>query len=567
MDNELVLFAAAIVIVIMWVYFTRRRPRENPEQKRGTPPCATETLIQREPHESKPHPNPEPRNETIPAVTEKQYASEVIVPSPLVGGETAGQDMLKYVPDSPLRDNAIPDVILGEEQRAIFDELNNSDAHFFITGRAGSGKSVLLKYFVNHSRHSGKIAVCAPTGIAALHIGGRTLNSCLGIPIIDILDDSTNYDPDEETKIVIRNIRILIIDEISMVRSDMLDFIDKAFRQVRKSNIPFGGIQLIMFGDLFQLEPIVRGEVQINDRNVPVRVLLRERYKDNYIRTGKGIFFFKADVWKKTLFNVRTMNSNFRHSSDKKFFEILEDIRIKNLEDGRLQNGIDILNQMCMRNSDDENIMRILPKNKMVDDENSRELSRLPSDKFQYISNQMGDVRNINMTASKLLELKVGAKVMLLVNDSGDEHGNIRWYNGKICKIHSLSQDKIAVDIDGAVYDVPRYTWYNKKLKWNESTHKIEEVEIGSISQFPLRLAWAATVHKSQGQTFEKLEVDLHGGGFADGLAYVALSRCKSLDGLYLKRAVNVDDVKISKEASAFFEYLPNKGQYDSFPI
>lgn len=417
----------------------------------------------------------------------------------------------------------ISNITLSSEQQKIFKELDSTNNHCFITGKAGTGKSVLLQYF--KLKTNKRVVVCAPTGVAALNIGGQTIHSLFKIPPAFIERDSlepVNY----KTALLLRNIDTVVIDEISMVRADLMDAIDHRLRQTRNNSLPFGGVQIIMFGDMYQLPPVVSSPE------------LHKYFVDN----NGGFYFFNAYVWRNAQFNVYELNNIFRQK-DKSFVTILNAVRKNKVHDQHLT----ILNSRSGITIPEEGVLTLATTNQAVNEINDHHLNKLSGKIFEYKATITGDLEQSAFPTEEILRFKNGAQVMLLKNDKEK-----RWVNGSIGVVSSLTENEIKVNIDGFSYSIPQESWNKIRYTYNQSTRKIEEEVVSSFTQFPLRLAWAITIHKSQGHTYGNIAVDMGDGAFTHGQTYVALSRCKSLEGLYLKRAIEREDIIVDQSIVNF---------------
>lgn len=428
-------------------------------------------------------------------------------------------------PKQPLNEKQLDlsEIELSDEQKALFEKIENSKDHFFITGRAGTGKSMLLQYFKQKSRKS--MVVGAFTGVAALNIGAQTLNSLFKLPTGFI--DSDKLSINSKTKALLEHIETVVIDEVSMVRADMMDAIDKMLRLARDNDIPFGGVQIVMFGDLFQLAPIVA------DRE------LHKYFVDNH----GGAWFFNASAWKKAKFRTFELTNIFRQKDDPKFRELLNMIREGHADEDLLES----LNVRVTNIVPETGAITLATTNKIVDQMNAARLAALPGEVHEYRAEIMGALEPSYFPTDERLRLKKGAQVMLLKNDKEK-----RWVNGTIGTVEALTRYEVRVSIDGFTHSIPRETWKKIRYVYNEETGKIEEEIISSFTQFPLRLAWAMTVHKSQGKTYGTMVLDMGSGAFAHGQTYVALSRCRTLDGIYLKRPLRKEDVIVDPAITAF---------------
>lgn len=413
---------------------------------------------------------------------------------------------------------------LGAEQEELFEKIENSSAHFFITGKAGTGKSVLLQYFKSKSKK--KLIVGAYTGVAALNIGAQTLNSLFNLPFG--LIDVSKLNIGERTKTLLRHVDTIVIDEISMVRADMLDAIDFLLRQSRGNDIPFGGVQMVLFGDLYQLQPIVEDKA------------LQQFFAHNH----GGFYFFNAHVWKKVKLDIFELSEVFRQK-DQSFINLLDAIRKGEIDASILS----AFNQRIGNITADEGVITLTSTNAIADNINYRRLNEIEEKKFEYGAEISGKFDSSAFPADGILYLKKGAQVMCLVNDSGK-----RWVNGTIGVVESLSDDLIQININGIVFPVSQHTWAKKKYNYNQHSRKVEEEIIATFKQFPLRLAWAITIHKSQGKTYDSVFIDLGDGAFTHGQTYVALSRCSTLAGLCLKRSLNPEDIIVDTSVLDFMK-------------
>lgn len=434
-----------------------------------------------------------------------------------------------YPPVKPLNEKQleIDNLKLSQEQQEIFDTIENQYGNVFITGKAGTGKSALLQYFKRNSKK--RLVVVASTGVASLNIGGQTVHSLFGFPPQFLSDDRL-----KELKLypklifLLKNIDAVVIDEISMVRADLMDAIDYRLRTARGNNLPFGGVQMIMFGDLYQLPPVVSDQE------------LHKYFAHNH----DGHYFFNAHVWKNTSLEIFELNQVFRQK-DENFKNILNKIR-----HGEVSNELlGELNQRADCPVPNEGIITLAITNNIATSINSHRLSKLTSQLFTYKAEIDGQLELASFPTEEFLHLKEGAQVMFLKNDREK-----RWVNGTLGNIKSLSENEVRVDIDGIVYSVPRETWHKIRYYYNQLERKIEEEVVSSFTQYPLRLAWAITVHKSQGQTYGSVAVDMGSGAFVHGQTYVALSRCVALETLYLKRGIVAEDIIVDPLVVSFMK-------------
>ena len=422
----------------------------------------------------------------------------------------------------------IENIKLSAEQEKLFERIENSKDHFFVTGKAGTGKSVLLQYLKYKSAK--RLVVGAFTGVAALNVGAQTLHSLFGLPIGFI--DVSKLKVSSKVATLMRHVDTIVIDEVSMVRADMMDAIDVLLRQARGNNIPFGGVQMVMFGDLYQLPPVVADDA------------LHEYFAHNH----GGPYFFNADVWQKRKLHTFELTYIFRQQGDEGFKTILNGVRKNRIEDENLE----ALNERCVSTIPTEGVITLATRNAVVDQINNNRLIQLNSPEYQYRAEISGNLDKSAFPTEEILRLKKGAQVMLLKNDSEK-----RWVNGTVGIVEFLSQNEIKVRINGEiVYSIPKNTWKKIRYYYNQETRKIEEEVLSSFTQFPLRLAWAFTIHKSQGKTYNSVVVNMEGGAFAHGQTYVALSRCTSLAGLYLTQPIERKDIKIDPVVVSFMEQV-----------
>lgn len=398
------------------------------------------------------------------------------------------------------------------ELEQAWDFVEHTGKSIFLTGKAGTGKTTFLRYIKEHSHK--RMVVVAPTGVAAINAGGATIHSFFQLPLSPYLpgsrvDNKFTYSKDKRK--IMRTIDMLVIDEISMVRSDILDAVDTVMRRFREHDKPFGGTQLVMIGDLHQLTPVVRPDEES---------LLSTYYDTPY--------FFGSHALKSIDYVTIQLRHVYRQQ-DGKFLDILNDIR-----DGKATPAdLATLNARCnpaFRPKAEDGYIRLTTHNRFADNYNEHELQALQARAYTFDAEITKDFPEYDYPTDKRLTLKTGAQVMFLKNDPKGQY-----YNGRIGHVTYVDDRQILVLCPGddKAIEVEKETWENTKYKLNESTGQIESEVVGTFVQYPLRLAWAITIHKSQGLTFERAIIDAQ-FSFASGQVYVALSRCKTLEGLVL---------------------------------
>lgn len=427
----------------------------------------------------------------------------------------------------------------NKEFKDVLSLIQFTSQSVFLTGKAGTGKSTFLKYICAHTRK--KHIILAPTGVAAINAGGSTIHSFFKMPFRPILPD----DPDlnltngrifeflkytKKHRQLIREVELVIIDEISMVRADMVDFIDRVLRVFSGNmRLPFGGKQLLFVGDIFQLEPVVTSDT-----------------RDILSRFYKNAFFFSARVFSEISLVPIELRKVYRQS-DERFVHLLDKIRSNTVSDTELKELNNRYKPMYEPVGDDFSIT-LATRRDQVDYINDKRLSELDEDKYFFEGEIKGDFPEGSLPTPLELELKKGAQVIFIKNDT-----ERRWVNGTVGLISDIADDRIFVVLEtGEEYEVERDVWENIRYTYNEKEKRIEEKVLGTFIQFPLRLAWAITVHKSQGLTFNRVIVDFTGGAFAGGQTYVALSRCVSLEGIVLKKEITPRDIFINPEIVKF---------------
>ena len=445
----------------------------------------------------------------------------------------------------------VPDTQNKEFQDAL-NLIQYTRQSVFLTGKAGTGKSTFLRYICEHTKK--KHVVLAPTGIAAINAGGSTLHSFFKLPFYPLLPDNPDFSLQrgriheffkytKPHRKLLEELELIIIDEISMVRADIIDAVDRILRVYsRNLREPFGGKQILLVGDVFQLEPVVKGDE---------REILNRFYPTPY--------FFSARVFNQIDLVSIELQKVYRQT-DATFVGVLDHIRNNTVGATDLQ----LLNTRYgtqIEESEADMYITLATRRDNVDHINDKKLAELPGEPVTFSGEITGDFPESSLPTSQELVLKPGAQIIFIKNDF-----DRRWVNGTIGIISGFDPFEATLYVitdDGKECDVKRESWRNIRYKYNEEKKQIEEEELGTFTQYPIRLAWAITIHKSQGLTFSRAVIDFTGGVFAGGQAYVALSRCTSLEGIQLKKPVSRADVFVRPEIIGFAERFNNRQAID----
>ncbi len=427
-------------------------------------------------------------------------------------------------------------LIITDEWKAALDLALNNKKSLYITGKPGTGKSELLKYIRKSTNKN--LAVVAPTGIAAVNVRGVTMHSFFRLGFKPFHEKDQNIIMmNKDHKRMIQELDIIVIDEVSMVRADMIDNVNYILQTVRHSNKYFGGVKMIFIGDLYQLPPVITDEVV--------------RFYDKHYSSP---YFFDAHVFTESNFkyNRIELTKVFRQT-DSEFKEILDNLRTNTYT----QKDLDKINERVVnRIPASREIVLLSTTNKIADQVNKERLARINSPEAFYETEFVKDANGNLPTGHKEFKnllLKEGAQIMMTVNTPD-------WINGTLGTITKLDPngEYILVEIENDTYKIVRFEWKNIKYEFNKKTGRLNEIENGSIIQFPLKLSWATTIHKSQGKTFSQAIIDMGKGAFATGQTYTALSRVRTLDGIYLKTAIKESDITIDDTIVEFENSFDN---------
>lgn len=425
----------------------------------------------------------------------------------------------------------LSDIEVLPEYKAILEALENGDQAFFVTGKAGTGKSTMIRFLRSNLD---RCAVVAPTAIAAESVGGQTIHSFFGIPPRALNPDEA-ISPSKHMRPVIENLGALIIDEVSMVGPDLIDCMNQSLQKVRGNAEPFGGVPLILVGDILQLPPVVTDK--------EVGIYFSHRYESPYFYSAK--VFESMDIIPSELRRV------FRQE-DEAFIQALDAIRTGVEKKAALE----LFNRHCLQDFEEqgEDATCLVPKNAIAKSINDYHLNKIDETLHSFDAIYSGELKqgSTRFQAPDRLQLKVGAKVIFVRNNRP------QWLNGTLAEIVAIEADKLTVRIQetGNILNVSRESWKKYKYRYNYETTRIEYTEVGTFTQFPLTLGWAITIHKSQGMTMDQVRIDMGGGAFCSGQTYVALSRCRTLAGITLSRRISGSDVRVDESIIEFYKKL-----------
>ena len=423
-------------------------------------------------------------------------------------------------------------IVPTDEYRTALSYVRADDGHLFVTGRAGTGKSTLLRALRNAV--DSEMVVVAPTGLAAVNVGGQTIHSFFGLPPRLLRLDDIRRSRNGQ---VMRKLKFLVIDEVSMVRSDLMWAIDQSLRMNRgRPREPFGGVRLVLFGDLHQLPPVVQ-EAEVAGH-------LESEFG--------GPFFFSVPALMEGAGTTRLELTHVFRQSDETLISVLNRIRDGEADEDDLAE----LNQRVspIRTlSEGEKFVILTPTNAAAQRINTAYLDALPGRSYTYEAGITGDFTQGSQPTDSALILKPGAKIILLRNDPDK-----RWVNGTIARISRLEEKKVFIEVAGREHELEPASWEQRRYAFDKDQEKIVGTVAGTFKQFPVRLAWALTIHKAQGLTLDNVYIDLGRGTFAHGQAYVALSRCRSMEGLALARKLEPRDILFDRSALGYRDLFPS---------
>jgi len=434
--------------------------------------------------------------------------------------------------NSAVKEQPSEEIEITDEYKEVFEWIKAGAPTIFVTGKAGTGKTTFIRYL--RKVYNGNIVVVAPTGVAALNAEGVTIHSFFRLPPRIIMENDIKFLRDRR---LITKLKLLVIDEVSMVRGDIMDAIDRFLRINREIDEPFGGVQLLLIGDLFQLPPVL---------NNPEKQAIR-------LKGYQSPYFFSAKSFKNSNMVSKELTKIYRQD-DKEFINLLNRIRVG--ED--LDVVLPAFNQRVVNERiQAETRLTLACTNSIADRINEEEMKKLPGEASVFEGETWGKfvVEGKNLPSPINLALKPGAQVMFTKNDSVR-----RWVNGSVGTVIGFEDESIRVEVEdkykNKTYDVQKVTWDSFRYQYDELKQRIVPVRIGSYTQYPLMLAWGVTIHKGQGKTLEKVRIDLGSGAFDFGQVYVALSRCRSLEDIQLAKPIREQDVQSDPVIKRFYEAI-----------
>ncbi len=413
----------------------------------------------------------------------------------------------------------------NEKALSVINALQDGRS-LFLTGKAGTGKSYLLNQI---RKQLDDVIMLAPTGLTAINVKGQTIHSFFKLSLRPFLPNDNELEKlTGDRRKLVRKAKLIIIDEISMVRVDIFSAFNKVLQLTMSNTLPFGGKQVLVVGDLYQLPPVVTS----NEKDI-----IEQNYKSE--------FFFDADGLQNT-FEMVELDKVYRQS-DPLFIRILDTMRVASITAEQLA----WVNERVVKQADEESIT-IATTNKIANTINASQLAALPDELHSFEAKITGRFEESGtMPAEVHLDIKVGSQIMM-TNNANDEDGNSRWQNGTLGKVVEITDDIIKVKLNDRIEDVERHTWESYEYKWNAATNSIEQEVTGTFTQFPIKLAWAVTIHKSQGLTFDKVNIDLGWGAFSAGQTYVAMSRCRTFEGVSVKQPIKLKDIFVNDAVKQF---------------
>jgi len=420
---------------------------------------------------------------------------------------------------------------LNEQFKEAIKLMDETQEHIFVTGKAGTGKSTLLSYFISQTKK--QIAVLAPTGVAAINVKGETIHSFFKfLPNITIAAAMKKGRQKHKSELY-KNLKTIIIDEVSMVRADLMDCIDVFLRSARGNSEPFGGVQMIIIGDLYQLPPVVSTQE-----------------KPHFDNIYESPWFFHSAVFQSKNFSMKFVElEKIYRQKDGNFIDLLNAIRTNTIDASHIR-AINLRHSIATN----KDAIHLTATNARANEINQARLSELKAKPRSFESSTDGSIDTKQFPTEENLNLKKGAQVMFVNNDITG-----RWVNGTIGKVTKIGDDTITVKItNGDEVEVFPHTWDLYKYYFDNDTQSLSQEAVGSFTQIPLRLAWAITIHKSQGKTFDQVHIDLGRGSFASGQTYVALSRCRTFEGISLEKPIKPSDIRLDWRVQKFltgFQY------------